>query len=209
MRTTISTIVLCMILSWFIYRWKLEQRTFTSYKMAEPKTASAKKVDEPAIFVFANNQTNFESQIELNITILNVNKIGKSEHLTSPQFFIQSLPFHVDIHHETKKPSGKKAIKIDNLNVQLVVGKGIQDQWSSQFSVDFLSTQVLQFQNFVQLELSDTNDTIAHTIEFDAVKKHRNFYFQMHISADQVKQNCTTQSIILYKQFILILHQCS
>lgn len=153
--------------------------------MAEPKTASTKKAGEPLIFVSANNRTNFEPQVELNFTILNVNKIGNNEQLTSPKLFIQSLPFHVVVEHEKKKSSGKKAIKVDNFNIRLIVGKDIQDQWSSSFSVNFLSTEVLELQKFVELELTDTNYTITNTIEWDTVSEHKNLYFQMIINAEQ------------------------
>lgn len=152
--------------------------------MAEYKTASEKKVGEPAIFVYANNQTNFEHQIDLNFTILHVNKIEQNVDLTSPTFYIQSLPFHIVIEHEKKK-SSKKGHKIDNFIIQLIVGKNIQDQWSSKFSVNFTSNQVRELEKYFESELSDTDYKISHTIEWDTVSQLTALYFQMHIDAEQ------------------------
>lgn len=152
--------------------------------MAESKTASEIKVGEPALFVYANNQTNFEHQIDLNVTVLNVNKIENNVTLTSRTFFVQSLPFHIIIEHEKKK-SSKKGNKIDNFNIQLIVGENIPDQWSSNFSVKFYSNQVRDLEKFIEAELSDTNCTVLHTIEWDTVSERKTLYFQMHINADQ------------------------
>lgn len=154
-----------------------------SDKMAEPKASSEKKFGEPVMRVSASNQTNFEKHIDLSFTILNVNKIENSERLKSPTLFIQSLPFHVVVEHEKKKASGKKAIKIDNFNIHLIVGKDIPDQWSAEFTLVLHSRQVLALEKFAKLELTDTSDTISHTIEWERVSELKSLCFEMHIDA--------------------------
>lgn len=177
----------CTIRS-FIEQLQLKTVTKTKnaylHEMAETKSATGKKVGEPAIFVYANNQTNFEHQIDLKFTVLNVNKIESNENLTSPTFFVQSLPFHIVIEHEKRK-SSKKGNKIDKLQIQLIVGQDNQDQWSSKFSVNFHSNEVRDLQKFIESELSDTKCTISHTIEWDAVSELKVLYFQIHIDAEQ------------------------
>lgn len=175
----------CAVYNLFIYRTvTVVTRTKNSLpdKMAEPKAPNEKKI-EPVICVSANNQTNFEKHIDLSLTILNVNKIGNSVQLTSPTMFIQSLPFYVVVEHEKKKASGKKGIQVNNLKIQLIVGKGIEEQWSSDFLVNIHSRQVLALDKFIKTELTDSKDTVSHSIEWDRVKDLKNLRFEMHIDA--------------------------
>lgn len=151
--------------------------------MAESKQTSEshKNIGEPAILVYANNETDYEHQIDLSFTILNVNKIEK---LTSPKFFIQSLPFHIVFEHEKKNPS-KKGHKIDNFNIKLIVGSGIQDQWSSEFSVKFHSKKLPALDKCLEFELTDTKSTILHTIEWDLISEVEHLPIQIEIKAEQ------------------------
>lgn len=153
-------------------------------KMAEPKASSEKKVGEPVICVSANNRTNFEEHVDLSFTILNVNKIGNSVRLKTPTLYIQSLPFHVVVEHEKKKASGKK-LKVDNLNIHFIVGKGVQEQWSSEFTWNLRSRQVRALEKFVKTELTDAKDTISHTIEWERVSELKSLRFHMHIDAER------------------------
>lgn len=154
--------------------------------MAVPKLTndSHKKFGEPAIFVSADKKSDFERQLDLDFSVLNVNKLENNLILTSPTFFVQSLPFYIAIERQKKKAS-KKANEIDNFNIRLIVGNGIQAEWSSNFSVNFHSNEVFELDKFIESELSDTNNQILHIIEWEKVSTIKNLFFQMQITAER------------------------
>lgn len=150
--------------------------------MAEPKAAiERQKFGAPAMFVHADNATNFERKIELHCTIVNVPNIEIQSELMSPNFYVQSLPFYIVVKRERKR-----SLKNGNLNIRLVVGRDpeILDEWSSTFSVVFDSRQVIYFKKFVDSELSDTNDTVVHSIDWENVSKRQDLSFEIQITAD-------------------------
>lgn len=138
---------------------------------------STKNSNEPALFVYSNNKTNYESEVLLNCVVLNVNKIGKNEKVTSPKLYVQSLPFFIVISRRVTKVLG----------IQMVVSEEIQSQWSCKFSVRFWAEeradQPVTFDEKYEYQLSNTDSSISHTIDSESNLPVTKLQFNIDISA--------------------------
>lgn len=155
-------------------------------EISDQTKIAIKKSHEPALFVYANNKTNFEAEISIDCVVLNVNKIEKNEKLTSPTLFVQSLPFTIVISRETKKPT-KRSHQTKVLSVQMVISDEIQGHWSSKFSVRFWAEKSVDqphaFDEKLEYQLNNTNLTVSHDIESASIIELKKLYFKIDISA--------------------------
>lgn len=135
--------------------------------------------------VIANHESKYEETISLDCAIRYANQIKNNQNLTSPTFFVQSLPFIVSIERQTKKQI-KKTSQNEVLCIQLVVGKEISGHWSSKFCAKFSvknASDVYVLDRKYDIELSGANSTISHAIEWEKIIQHEDLYFKVDISA--------------------------
>lgn len=144
---------------------------------------SLKKCNEPTLFVHASAETNFEEKNHLHCSILNINKMKTKDELTSPTFYVQSLPFFITI----KRENSTKRAQSDVLNIQVIIGK-LARRWSSKFTIHFhvedASISSLSFNKTYDRDMKSSQNTVSHSIDWEKLNNLKDLSWKIEISGD-------------------------
>lgn len=162
---------------------KMDERSSDESMKSDDLTSS---INEPAIFVYANNETNFEENVDVIVCVLDVNNLKYKDTLTSKPFFIQSLPFFIQVVRE-KKGGSKKDNKLDVLKIRLKTEKETEF-WSTRISVKLHATESeshrIAFNKSREGDWDNGTSQTLHMIEWGTVAELKDLRFQMVISSD-------------------------
>lgn len=152
--------------------------------MAESSDESTDSTDivvEPALFVCADHETNFEEKVHIDVTVLNVNHLDTDNELTSTTLFIHGLSFVVQVGRETKT-SAKNESKSDKLKIQLKLTN--RTSWSSRISVKLHASHPISFSASIEDDCDSKNNRIGKTFEWDVIAELKHFLFEIDVTAE-------------------------
>lgn len=148
---------------------------------------STNNINEPAIFVYANNETNFEENVDVIVCVLDVNNLKEKDALTSKAIFIRSLPFFVQVVRE-KKGGPKKDNRLNVLKIRLKTEKPTES-WSTRITIKLQATESESHPIAFNKSIEDDWDgsgrgQTLHMIEWDKVAELKDLRFKVEISSD-------------------------
>lgn len=133
--------------------------------------------------IFVDNIHASSGSLYFSVCIFNVSKIKYKKNLVSSSYFVQDIPIYIEIDRQAN-------INEDEIvKINLIFGKEQPSEWKLKSTVEFLSTKFREMDKRIDAELSNTNRTIEHTIQWPQMRHIENLMFDLSIKCEKSNGN--------------------